>query len=81
MTMTLQHRLRLTYRINCPSLVQVGWRLPQAKCRSPHPLSMLQLHILALLFAAISKGVGAVVVSIDLPIVNKEIAPDGFHRV
>ena len=41
---------------------------------------MLQLHILALLFIAISKEVGAVVVSIDLPIVNKEIAPDGFRR-
>jgi hypothetical protein len=42
---------------------------------------MLQLHILALLFAAISKGVGAAVVIVDLPIVNEEIAPDGFHRV
>ena len=42
---------------------------------------MLQLRILALLFAAVSKGIGAVVVSIDLPIVNKEIAPDGFRRV
>ncbi|KAF8493484.1 laccase C [Russula emetica] len=41
---------------------------------------MLQLHNLALLFAAISKGVAAAVVSVDLPIVNEEIAPDGFLR-
>jgi len=42
---------------------------------------MMQLHNLALLFAAISKGVAAAVVSVDLPIVNAAIAPDGFVRV
>ncbi|KAN0114011.1 laccase C [Russula decolorans] len=42
---------------------------------------MLQLHNLALLLAAISKGVAAAVVNYDLPIVNEEIAPDGFLRV
>lgn len=41
---------------------------------------MLQLHNLALLFAAISKGVAAAVVSVNLPIVNEEISPDGFTR-
>jgi hypothetical protein len=41
---------------------------------------MLQLHNLALLLAAISKGVAAAVVSVDLPIVNEQIAPDGFLR-
>ena len=41
---------------------------------------MLQIHHLALLLAAISKGASAAVVSYDLPIVNEEIAPDGFLR-
>ena len=41
---------------------------------------MLQLYNLALLFATISKGVSAAVVSYDLPIVNEDIAPDGFLR-
>jgi hypothetical protein len=41
---------------------------------------MLQLHNLALLLVAISKGVAAAVVDFDLPIVNAEIAPDGFLR-
>jgi hypothetical protein len=42
---------------------------------------MLQLHNLALLLAAVSKGVAAAVVDVSLPIVNGEIAPDGFTRV
>ena len=41
---------------------------------------MLQLHNLALLFAAISKGVAAATVSTYLNIVNAEITPDGFTR-
>ncbi|KAI0276852.1 laccase 14 [Russula aff. rugulosa BPL654] len=77
--MSPQHRLRLTYRINCPSSVGGCPRL-SSTCRSPHPFSMLQLHNLALLFAAISKGVTAATVSTYLDIVNAEIDPDGFTR-
>jgi hypothetical protein len=76
--MSPQHRLRLTYRINCLSLVGGCPRL--STCLSPHP-PMLQFHNLALLFVAISKGVTAAVVSVDLPIINEQIAPDGFSRM
>jgi hypothetical protein len=41
---------------------------------------MLQLHNLALLLAAISKGVAAATVDVSLTIANGEIAPDGFVR-
>jgi hypothetical protein len=41
---------------------------------------MLQLLNLALFLAAISKGVAAAVVDVSLPIVNRNIAPDGFPR-
>ena len=75
--MSSQHRLCLTYRINCFSLVGGCPRL--STCRSPHS-SMLQLHHLALLLAAISKGVAARTVDVSLPVVNADIAPDGFLR-
>jgi iron transport multicopper oxidase len=42
---------------------------------------MLQLHSFALLLAALSGGVSASVVNTFLPIVNEEIAPDGFSRI
>jgi hypothetical protein len=77
--MSPQHRLRLAYRINRPSLV--GDCPRPNTCLSLHLPSMLQLRNLVLLFAAISKGVAAAVVSVDFPIVNEEIAPDGFLRV
>ncbi len=41
---------------------------------------MLQLHNLALLLAALSRGISAAVVSVSLPVVNEEISPDGFLR-
>jgi len=41
---------------------------------------MLQLLNLALFLTAISKEVAAATVSVSLPIVNEEIAPDGFPR-
>ena len=42
---------------------------------------MLQLHSFTLLLAALSAGVSASVVNTVLPIVNEEIAPDGFSRM
>lgn len=77
--MSPQHRVRPTYRINYHSL-NGGCHWLSIR-RSLHPFSMLQLHSLTLLLAAFSKGVAAAVVSVSLPIVNKEIAPDGFRRV
>lgn len=78
-TSVTQHHLRLTYRINWPSLVGDCPRL--GTCRSLHSFSMMQLHNLALLLVAFSKGVAAAVVNVPLPIVNKYVAPDGFLRV
>jgi hypothetical protein len=46
------------------------------------PFGMLQLRSLALLLAAIVGGVSAAIgPGADLPIVNRNIAPDGFLRL